>query len=248
MLYMLSGVVAAAGVVAYYSLSTLLMNDGLSGKGTATEFIDYISDFVSGKSSLVLLVSYIIVLASIIIVFKVRKRRLSAYSGMTHVSFISAVGSVLLGAAVSVLTYSLIPATETSSAEEFSRIALLCVLVGPFVEELMFRGILLKMFGASCGIAVSVFITSALFAASHGNMVQVIYTFILGVILCVVRIKSTSLWSAWLVHLVFNITGAMLAVCAVDLSDRSVLVFSAVAVIAFIMACSGGRKPLSAGK
>ncbi len=238
---MLSGVVAAAGVVAYYSLSELLVRGGMYG-GDALEFIDYISDFVSGKSSLVLLVSYVIVIISVIVVFKLRGKRLSTYSGMTHVSLWSIIGSTILGAVLGIITYSLIPESPQEAAAEISWIALLCVVVGPFVEEFMFRGILLKMFGASCGIVASVIMTSILFAVSHGELVQMLYTFVLGIILCVVRIKSTSLWSVCAVHLSFNISGALLAVEGFELSGKGFAITAAIAVFSLLIACSGGRK------
>ena len=245
LLYMLSGVFSAAGVVAYYSISTLLRNDGLSGKGNAAEFIDYISDFVSGKSSLVLLVSYILVFICLVMVFKIKKKRLLAYTGMTYFSVRSAVGSVVLGAAISAVTYSLLPQTSDVAATELTGIALLCIVIGPFVEELMFRGVLIKMFGTSCGISGAVIITSALFAISHGNLVQSLYTFVLGVIICIVRIKSTSLWSACLIHMSFNIFGALFAAYSFEFSGSEVLTALAVTVLSFLLSCSGGRKPVA---
>ncbi len=242
---MLSGVAAAAGVVAYYSLSELLMHGGMHS-GDAAEFIDYISDFVSGKSSLVLLVSYVIVILTVIVVFKLRGRSLSAYSGMSHVSFWSIIGSIVLGIMLGIITYSLIPESPQETVAEISSIALLCVVLGPFVEEFMFRGILLKMFGASCGIVASVVITSVLFAISHGEPVQMLYTFVLGIILAVVRIKSTSLWSVCMVHLAFNISGALLAVGGFELSGKGFAISSFIVVVAMLIACSGGRKLESA--
>lgn len=241
LLYLLSGVVSAAGVVAYYSIRAALDYGNIGDVPDAGVFVDYIADFVSGKSSVVLLVSYVIVLAVLLLVFAIRRRSLAAYAGMSHARLFSIIGSLVLGVILNLIIYTITP--ENSSAEaEINAVLIMCVILGPFVEELMFRGVLLKMFGSACGIVGASVITSALFAISHTDPVQIVYAFIIGIVMCMVRVKSTSLWSTVALHLSFNIAGAMAMLIKPCLSQQDLMAAFAIGVVCFVIACSGGRK------
>lgn len=240
LLYLLSGVAAAASVVAYYSVSAAMSFGSIGDAADSSAFVEYVADFVSGKSSVVLLVSYCMVVAVMLLAFAIRRKSLAAYTGMSHARFFSIVGAAASGAALNLITYSLTPASA-SGAESVNAVLILCVLIGPFVEELMFRGVLLKMFGGSCGIVAASLITSALFAISHTEPVQMLYSFILGVILCIVRVRSTSLWSALSLHLSFNITGAAAMVYDPTLANGELIMLSAAGIAFLLIACTGGR-------
>ena len=237
LLYLLSGVVASAGVVIYYSITAARDYD----ISDSAEFVDYISSFVSGKASVALLVSYLIVVFVMLITFAILRKRLSAYTGLSYARPLSVIGAFLLGGVLNLIVYQVTP-QSISADEEMSTLLFLCVMIGPVVEELMFRGVLLKMFGSACGLFAASLITSGLFALSHSGSVQVIYTFVLGVILCSVRISSTSLWSAIALHISFNLAGALFMVVSPSISDKGLVLLVVAAILCFVVACGGGRK------
>ncbi len=240
LLYVLSGVISSLGVVAYYSIVAARDFGELGASVDANSFSEYIADVLSGKSSVVLLVSYILVLVVALIVFAVRRGNLSAYTGLSYCRPISMISAVLLGAFLNVIISFFVP---TGAAQEVTvnTILVLCIVLGPFVEEFMFRGVLLKMFGGAVGVFFSVIITSALFAVSHGNFSQAAYTFVLGLLLAIVRYKSTSLWSAIAMHISFNVTGALLVGFNISFDSVEIAIISAASVAFFVLACTGGR-------
>ncbi len=241
LLYVLSGVVSTLAVVAYYSLTAAKNIGGFGEKIDANSFSEYISGLLSGKASFILLLSYVLVLLVVAGVFFFRKSSMPAYTGLSYCRPLSFVGAVLLGVLLNLLISSLIPVTDAKPVE-ITLVLILCVIFGPFVEELMFRGILLKMFGAAVGVIFSIVITSLLFAVSHGNLSQAWYTLILGLLLGVVRYKSTSLWSAIALHTAFNITGAIISLRSFEFSVFECAVISGLSLVSFFLACSGGRK------
>ncbi|MBQ8004014.1 MAG: CPBP family intramembrane metalloprotease [Oscillospiraceae bacterium] len=240
LLYLLSGIASAAGVVVYYSIRAAIDYGNIGEIADAPAFAEYISGVVAGKASLVLLVSYCIVVVAVIITFAIRRKSLSAYAGLSYGRFISICAAAILGAVLNLLTYSVTPDT-TQRTETVNLLLVLCVMLGPFVEELMFRGVLLKMFGAACGTVTASFITAALFAMSHTEPVQMLYTFVLGIILAAVRVKSTSLWSPLALHLSFNITGAVMMVAPRIFSHKAMILLGIAAVLLFLLSCTGGR-------
>lgn len=80
---------------------------------------------------------------------------------------------------------------------------LLLALVPAFVEELIFRGVVfqgLKKYGKWLAILAC----SGLFVLVHGSLQQVIYPFIISIVLCLFVFKTNSVVSACVVHFVSN--------------------------------------------
>ena len=241
MLYILSGVVASAAVVAFLSAKAALEYGSLGAPMNSNDFVDYISDFVTGKSSVVLLVSFAIILFVALIGFAIVRKNIASYTGMKYARPMSIIGAIVAGVALNFISYGIMPQTAQNE-EVFGIVLVLCVALAPFVEELVFRGILLKMFSKSCGIILSAIITSALFALSHGDPLQMLYMFILGLVLAIVRVSSTSLWSSVALHLAFNMTGAFAMLANPMFSSKGFILLAVAAVLSVIVACSDGRK------
>lgn len=80
------------------------------------------------------------------------------------------------------------------------------VLIAPIFEEVFFRGAListLKRYGNWFAVLVS----AALFGLAHGNIAQMLYAFVLGLVLGMVFIKSGSVLPGILMHFAINFLG-----------------------------------------
>lgn len=102
---------------------------------------------------------------------------------------------------------------DSSRAGAFVAFFLVVTILGPVVEELMYRGIgftLLAPFGAWTAILV----TGLLFGASHGLLLALPVLAIFGVVLGWLRWKTASLYPPVLLHAVFNGTALVFSVVA----------------------------------
>jgi uncharacterized protein len=109
--------------------------------------------------------------------------------------------------------------TVTQNVEELSRqasshlrlpIAIVAVTVGPMIEELLFRGVLLSALMHRLSTRWSVLICAGLFGAVHlGGLDFQWYAIpnlvLLAVVLCWLRLKSASLWPAVMAHGIYNL-------------------------------------------
>ncbi|GLQ96008.1 CPBP family intramembrane glutamic endopeptidase [Dyella mobilis] len=107
----------------------------------------------------------------------------------------------------------------TQNVEELSRqasgslrlpLGLVAVTVGPMIEELMFRGVLLSALMQRLSVRWSVTICAVLFGVVHlvgldFQWYAVPNLTLLAVVLCWLRLKSGSLWPAILTHGVYNL-------------------------------------------
>lgn len=79
----------------------------------------------------------------------------------------------------------------------------LLVIVAPIGEEFMLRGVCLKSL-SKYGTTFSIIATSLIFSLLHGNFIQGIPTFFMGLILGYVATKSQSILPAILIHFINN--------------------------------------------
>jgi uncharacterized protein len=107
----------------------------------------------------------------------------------------------------------------SQNVEEISRhasenlrlpLGIVVVTVGPLIEELMFRGVLLSALMHRLSTGLSVVICATLFGAVHlGGLDFQWYALpnliLLAMALCWLRLKSTSLWPAIIAHSVYNL-------------------------------------------
>lgn len=78
------------------------------------------------------------------------------------------------------------------------------VILAPVVEELIFRGIILTGFRRNYPAFLAIFLSALLFALFHLNPWQLLPTFLLGLLLGYVRLRSGSLLAAIITHALHN--------------------------------------------
>jgi membrane protease YdiL (CAAX protease family) len=78
------------------------------------------------------------------------------------------------------------------------------VVMAPVAEELIFRGYLFGNIRPLIGVTASVIVTSALFGLVHGQWNVGIDVAILSVFLCMLRVKTGSVWAGIFLHMAKN--------------------------------------------
>lgn len=96
-----------------------------------------------------------------------------------------------------------------SSQDASYALAVFAVLIGPFMEELIFRGVLFSILETRAGIGFAVVGTAALFAAMHipeysGAWNHVLFIFAVGLVLSIVRALTRSLAPCVILHVTYN--------------------------------------------
>jgi membrane protease YdiL (CAAX protease family) len=85
---------------------------------------------------------------------------------------------------------------------------LILIIIQPIAEEIFFRGFLLDKFKNLFGKNIAIFFSSLLFGLAHlsyGNIYPAILTFIIGLLLAVLVVKTKNLYSSIIAHILFNL-------------------------------------------
>lgn len=103
---------------------------------------------------------------------------------------------------------------EESSSLIYSAPIVVQVLVtsvaAPLVEELLFRGIVYKRLRIIMNITPAMIISAALFGLVHGNMVQFVYAFLIGLIFAFVYEKFKTIWAPIILHASANMLSVII--------------------------------------
>ena len=177
----------------------------LSGKGDIDKTFDYLEN--SGWS-------YLLSCVFGIILVKTYYKKFYGIKSITHenkkitpkiflyaltfsvsTQFIFIIVGGLLESLLNIFHFSAIESTEQASAVSITlSMFLYASVLGPIVEELIFRGFVLRVLeprGKKFAIIVSAF----LFAVFHGNLIQGIFAFAIGIVFAYVAIEYSIKWS-----------------------------------------------------
>lgn len=78
------------------------------------------------------------------------------------------------------------------------------VIAAPFVEELLFRGLVYRRTRVLTGARAAIILSALYFGIYHMNVVQGIYAFLLGILLAWVYEKYQTIWASILFHVSAN--------------------------------------------
>lgn len=86
------------------------------------------------------------------------------------------------------------------------------VLIGPVIEEYLFRGVMYNEAKKIYSLKKSILIVTLIFSLSHATLIQMIYAFIIGLVLIRVYEKYKNLNSCIIVHIFSNLTTTFLTI------------------------------------
>ena len=131
---------------------------------------------------------------------------------------LAAYAAIMVG--VSVLLYALGGAGEQGltpedwrpeRAAQYAANALVVALLGPAVEELLYRGVGLSLF-LRFGAPVAVVVTALPFALGHGLVRAMPALLLFGIVIALLRLRTNSIYPSILVHCAFNATSLIVSV------------------------------------
>lgn len=113
------------------------------------------------------------------------------------------------------------------------------MFVAPVAEELVFRGIVLsrarQAFTGKYASISAVFFTALCFGIYHGNLVQFCYALLIGIILGLLAIWSSSLLPSVLLHIVINVSSYLVGFLSIPTAIPFLLSVFLLSVIALIL-------------
>ena len=174
---------------------------------------------------------------AVIVWFSLRKMKLK-FDQLFHAKFnsIASVLTVILVPSILVVVgaqiilsnffnayYSIFP-SETVFTQEINALLgsgflgfLSVCLIAPIVEEIVFRGIILRGLLGNYKNGQAIFISSALFSLYHINPDQLVHALLIGGFFGWLYVKTYSLWPSIIAHILFNLVAFLLSTSNIQL-------------------------------
>ena len=83
-------------------------------------------------------------------------------------------------------------------------IILSVMILAPFIEEVLFRGLIINELKGKMPFVLVIIIQALIFGLIHGNWLQIAYASILGILLGLISTWSRSVWPAIILHISMN--------------------------------------------
>lgn len=93
------------------------------------------------------------------------------------------------------------------------------VVLGPLAEEYLCRGVILNVF-KRLGSVFAVVGTALIWALLHGNIIQGLPVFIMGVFYGMLALKTGSIWPTFILHAINNLFSTVITLMAATLPDN----------------------------
>lgn len=166
-------------------------------------FITYLLSLIGDiNSNIMLIINSIICLIFALIVFKIKNKKYNIKYKFNNLKYIPVMAiSIALSLNMFIIIINNIFNIENVLNNNILVMTLLSGIIGPIIEEILFRGIVfeeLKKFNSSYK---SVILCTIIFAIFHNTFIQMIYAFIIGLIILKLYIKTNN----FLVCIIFHI-------------------------------------------
>lgn len=210
---------------------------------------------VYNLQGLLTIITGIITVLTLFIIFKIRKRKITEKLSLNKIAKSKIAIIALLAIALEVfITISLyvLPISEQLLNEylknvnylmggNFILVFIAVVIFAPIVEEIIFRGLLLKHLNNVMPTVVAILISSIIFGIGHGQIIWIIYATLIGIILSIVFIRCKSLTASIILHAVLNLTSYIIYFANIKMDSIIVFIISGIVMILALMGII--RKP-----
>lgn len=153
------------------------------------------------------------------IVLKIRKRNIIKICNFKKIGIKDGIYTMLISLGIAILSCSLVTILQDkfeynvgenlSNANNIVLTLFIAIILIPIFEEILFRGLIFNDLRSKYNIVVAVLIQGLIFGVMHGNIIQGIYTVILGVILSMIYIWTDSIYVCIIGHTTYNLLGTL---------------------------------------
>lgn len=135
---------------------------------------------------------------------------------------------------------------STQQAIYGSSIALQVVaagIVGPVVEELIFRGLIYNRIKKMAGVVLAAILSALIFGAYHGNWVQAPYAMVIGLVCVYVYEKYKSIIAPMMLHITANMFSIFISVLVANMPSEETITpsfseqFTSLIVVTVVTGC-----------
>ena len=138
-------------------------------------------------------------------------------------------------------SYSKVQEQLSSASQSLLQLATIIIVI-PICEEIIYRRIIFDHLRRNYNLVCAIIIQSIIFGIAHGNIVQGIYAFVLGLVLALVYINYNSLWANIILHIIFNLMGICVIPKLIGFNENFIYLLVIIGVVSLVISFSKFKK------
>ena len=216
--------------------------------GLSTSFSQMIESLIYDNALLFSIIAAVICLFVFWLIILATKTPIKERLDLYPISFKNIWPAIILGITANIFIsnfINLLPIPEAILQEyaeatnllgdEITIVQLLSVvIVAPILEEILYRGLIMKSLQRGMPVIIALLIQAVSFGLMHGQLVWICYATFLGILLAVIKLKYRSLYPSILLHLSFNAANYILIPLYIIMPD-SIIFDILLIIISFII-------------
>lgn len=215
-----------------YPKYTTVQIDELYNENLSTEkFQLNLNDYLIDKNLIIVLITTIVFVPIFIKKYKKYKPEKSRLKSKSILKLV--ILGITLAISLNIIIYYLNEILHLTNRYDNNKIVFTTLvttgIIGPILEEFLFRGILYNKLKEFNKPVVALFLTSTLFALTHLGITQMIYAFVFSIVLIKVYEKFNTLKAPIIVHIIAN--------TSVALSINYLINFNTIIIIIILIVC-----------
>lgn len=148
---------------------------------------------------------------------------------------LSIVMSILINFLVELFpSYEEVSNNITSQTNSILNVICMVVMI-PIYEEIIFRGVIFNHLKENYKIGTAIVVQALLFGIAHGNIVQGIYAFILGIVLALMYMYFNCIYSNIMLHRIFNLFGGLIDLKLYSLNEFMYYILATICFVFLII-------------
>lgn len=153
------------------------------------------------NSNLFLIINSIICLGFILVIFFVKNKKYNVKYSFSNLKYIPLMAiSIALALNIMIILIN----KENSINNNIIVMTLLSGVIGPIIEELLFRGIVFEELKRFNSLKTAMILCTIIFAIFHDTFMQMIYAFIIGLIIIKLYVKTNNILVCIIFHMCAN--------------------------------------------
>lgn len=199
------------------------------GQISSSQLSEGANEFLNSSSELIVLISGCATILTVWLFCKVRKKKFIQDCNLVpfNTRNLLPIALMVIGCDLVIVgCFALLPESLMSSygshvggnEEGIVLMLLSSAVVAPIAEELIFRGIIMFRLNKVMNIFLAAFLSTMAFGILHGNIVQIGYAVVLGLIMSFIAVRCASVLASIFFHILFNIMGS-LAITEIFIGD-----------------------------
>jgi len=217
------------GAVGGIILGIIYTVNAKNGSESSAAYMDMqgLQNFISSNMNIILILINVLIVIIFTVIYKVRKKNIKEELQFRKTININIILAIILGLSICIFDSGVLALIQEAGllTEQFAYTEeilspitngnliltiISVVIVAPFAEEFLFRGIIYKTLNKNISVVWSIIIQALLFGVFHANLIQGAYATLMGILFGYATYKTKSLWPAIIMHITNNLSASLM--------------------------------------